>query len=124
METIINALTDYLNKLDWTYIFTLMLISHFVIKDSMFKWWKEIKKMGFLYKLLNTIRYIFFAIPKSVRVFIVGVIYAIIIYKGKGYTTYEEAENLFICLTFTMVFHKMLIQKIEEALLPNKEIKG
>ena len=103
MKEIVFQLVEYLNSLDWAYIFTLILIVYVLNSVSAKK----------LY-------YKFFGLKVSTRyrVLIIGVLYGIIVYFIRDYTI-NKIEKLLQSFVFALVFHKLLIDKVVRFFSPN-----
>ena len=100
MEQIIDLISGYFTALDWTYICTLIIISHFITNDKnvdMFRW---------------KIKAILLAVPMIWRVFFIGFFYGMFIYWIRDYQGKTGIEVLVHSWLFAVVTHKMLLAKL------------
>ena len=93
--TIIDFLNDYLSALDWTYIFTFILIAYGLNLET------TRMKLRWLTRISLARRY---------RVAIAGILYAIILAWIRG-NYRSQAEVLLPSFVFALVFHKLIIDK-------------
>ena len=110
MKEVVFQFADYINSLDWSYIFTLILIVY--VLNSVLA-----KKL--YYKVFGL------KISTRYRVLFIGILYGIAIYFIRDYTI-GEIEKLLQSFIFTMVFHKLLIDKVVRFFsqsLPQEPIK-
>ena len=96
MTEIITQLSNYINKLDWAYIFTFILISYGLNSEYITR---------LFYKIFR------FKIATRYRVLIIGVLYGVAIYFIREYTI-NDIETLLQSFAFALVFHKLLVQKV------------
>lgn len=106
MDTILDAMEGYMTALDWSYILTLLVMAYFISKDSIVD---MIKSKKFAKTKLAMKK-----VPKAWRVFGFGVVYGLLTYWMRDYHGKEKIEGLVQSLTFTIVFHKLLLQKFEK----------
>jgi len=96
MTEIITQLSNYINGLDWAYIFTFILISYGLNSEYV---------TALFYKLFR------FKIATRYRVLLIGLLYGIAIYFIRDYTV-TNIESLLQSFAFALVFHKLLVQKV------------
>ncbi|EDP96543.1 hypothetical protein U8527_10535 [Kordia algicida OT-1] len=96
MREIITQLSDYINSLDWAYIFTFILICYGCNSEYI---------TGLFYKIFR------FKIATRYRVLLIGVLYGITVYFIRDYSI-GDVEVLLQSFVFALVFHKLLIQKV------------
>lgn len=96
MEEIILQLSNYVNSLDWAYIFTFILISYGLNSEYI---------TNIFYKIFR------FKVATRYRVLIIGVLYGTAIYFIRDYTI-SNIEILLQSFVFALVFHKLLVQKV------------
>ncbi|WP_027395140.1 hypothetical protein [Aquimarina latercula] len=107
MEIVLEQFTNFLNSLDWAYIFSFMLITYVINYYKI----PEFIGRGLGIKLRN--RY---------QVLIIGFIYAVIVFFLRGYDL-SKVLCLFISFLFATAFYKFLIQVVVERFLPKKKIE-
>jgi len=95
MTQIISQVSNYLNGLDWTYIFTLIIISH---------GFNHHRCKGFLYKVFKV------KVATRYRVLAIGLAYGVAIYFMRGQEM-ETVERLLQSFAFALVFHKLLLEE-------------
>lgn len=98
---------DYLTSLDWPYMITLIIISHFVVDDNILK----VKPLSEI-KLLTKIRPLLLSVPKAWRVLLIGILYAVIINFVRLENDRLSTEVIIQSLLLTMVSHKLFLDKI------------
>ena len=96
MQQILNQITGYINGLDWSYIFTFIIIAYFLNQQ------KITGKLRKVTGICAKTRY---------RVAIIGVLYAILLYVIRG-NDLTQIESLFTSFAFAMVFHKLVIDVV------------
>jgi len=96
MTQIINQIIHYLNSLDWSYIFTFILLAYAINKTKILNWGFKLTRIK---------------IPTRYRVLLVGVLYAIVLFYIRDYPL-NKVECLLQSFVFAMVFHKLIIDKI------------
>ncbi len=100
VKLILQKLMSYLSSLDWAYMITLIAICYAMeregVKEKM-KLWTRIE------------------IKKKYRVLLIGIFYGTLIYFLRGYTI-SHIEMLLQSFVFAMVFHKVLIEELEQML--------
>lgn len=111
-----EKISEYMTSLDWPYIITLIILSHFISQDRIIKKGKLSKT-----KLLSDIRPFLLSIPKAWRVFLIGIIYGLFIYWVRSYSNKETIEIIFQSLVFAMVTHKLLLEKLMNRYLLTNE---
>ena len=99
---IFNQMTTYLVNLDWAYITTFIIICYGVNSKTVSG--KIRKATG----LKSKTRY---------RVAITGMVYAVLIYFIRGYEL-AQSEVLLQSFIFAFVFHKLLLDKLINWILP------
>jgi len=107
MTEIITQLSNYIETLDWAYIFTFILISYGLNSEY---------ATGLFYKIFR------FKIATRYRVLIIGVLYGVILYFIRDYTIYD-IETFIQSFAFALVFHKLLVQKVVRYFFQIKPIK-
>jgi hypothetical protein len=100
LDIVWEALKHYSSQLDWGYIFTLIIIAHYLTKDEI------IKDLPF------SIRGILVRIPTTWRVIIIGCIYGVFVYYIRGYKEREGVEMIVQSLFFSIVAHKLFLANI------------
>ncbi|WP_035085302.1 hypothetical protein [Aquimarina latercula] len=108
MEIVLDQFTNFLNTLDWAYIFSFMLLTYVINYYKI----PEFVGRGLGIKLRN--RY---------QVLIIGCIYAVVVFCIRGY----ELSNvlcLFISFLFATAFYKFLLQVVVERFLPKKKTES
>lgn len=99
-------LMEYLGNLDWGYMITLILLSHFVCRNEMLDN-KFIAQLTWLKK----VKTLLLAIPMAWRVLLMGVIYGMVLYWIRDYSGKNWLENMVQSLIFAMVSHKLFLEK-------------
>ncbi len=105
MQTIIEQITEYLMSLDWSYILTLILIIY------------GISNLKFVKKIRENLSF-----PQRYQVLIIGILYAVIIFLVRGYSI-EKVENIFQSFVFTLVFHKLIVDKLITGIFKTSSLK-
>ncbi len=95
---------NFLNALDWVYIFTLILITYLLE----------------YYKVSEWIGNGLFKIRTRFQVLIIGFVYAVIVFLIRGYDL-PKIECLFMSFLFATAFHKFLLQVFIEKFFPKKK---
>ncbi|WP_298546122.1 hypothetical protein [uncultured Aquimarina sp.] len=104
MEIVLEQFTNFLNSLDWAYIFSFMLITYVINYYKI----PEFIGRGLGIKLRS--RY---------QVLIIGFIYAVVVFCIRGYEL-SKVLCLFISFLFATAFYKFLLQVVVERFLPKK----
>ena len=105
METVLGQISNYINRLDWAYILTFILIAYAMNHEKVKTF--IVEQLGIKIKMKT--RY---------RVLITGSIYGVILFFLRGYKL-SQIETLIQSFIFAMVFHKLLIDIIVKRLFPN-----
>lgn len=105
MIQIINQIAKYSNSLDWAYIITFILLAYAINQIKVLCWIAQITKIK---------------IATRYRILITGLLYGILVYFIRGYTL-QKIECLLQSFVFAMVFHKLLIEKIIQQVLPKNQ---
>ena len=100
-DIIISSLQTYLESLEWYYIWTFILLSYFLVKDELLNPFKPQKWAKMLLK-----------VSKIYRVGIVGMLYGAFYFWVNGFGTKADLQNMISSFTFTIVFHKMALDKL------------
>lgn len=100
IDTIFAAAQHYIENLDWTYMMSFMFIAHFLAKDSIVNW-MPFKVKGILKR-----------VPMSWRVILIGLFYGAFVYWVREYQGREGVEKIVQSLSFAVIFHKLLLNKI------------
>lgn len=104
MIEILQHISNYLNSLDWAYILTFIVIAyglnHYRATDFFYE----------VFKLKIATRY---------RVFLIGLVYGIALYFIRGYKL-KMIECLLQSFAFTLVFHKLLLEKFLNKIFQTK----
>lgn len=102
MEIVLQQFTNFMNSLDWVYIFSFILITYVL------QYYKvpEFIGSGLGIKL-----------QKKYQVLLIGLVYAVIVFFVRGYEV-SKVLCLFISFFFATVFHKFLLEVIFEKYLP------
>ena len=112
----LEKFSEYMGNLDWPYIITLIIISHFISQDDII-----IKGKISTNKFISKIRPFLLSIPRAWRVFLIGIIYGLFIYWVRSYSNKEPIEVIFQSLIFAMISHKLLLEKIMNRYLSKDE---
>lgn len=107
MKIILEQFTNFLNSLDWAYIFSFMLITYVINYYKV----PELIGKGLGIKLKN--RY---------QVLIIGFVYAVIVFLIRGYDL-SKVLCLFISFLFATAFYKFLLQVVVERFIPEKKVE-
>jgi TRAP-type C4-dicarboxylate transport system permease small subunit len=99
------ALENYLDALDWPYIFTFMLIAYFLTDD----------KAANL--LPSRFRKLVLKVSKTIRVIIIGILYATALYFIRDYHGWTKIEGLIQSLVFAMVFYGAVMQSLIDKII-------
>lgn len=105
MIEIINQIAQYLNSLDWAYIITFILLAYAINNTKLVSWVAKMTK---------------FKMATRYRVLFVGLLYGVLLFFIRGYAIFK-IENLLQSFVFAMVFHKLLIEKIIQQVLPKNQ---
>jgi drug/metabolite transporter (DMT)-like permease len=95
-----EGLSHFFGTLDWRYIITLILITHYLVKDEIVR--------GLPFK----IRGILIRVPIVWRVIIIGVVHGIFIYWIRDYKGKEGVETIVQSLFVAIVCHKLFLAQI------------
>jgi hypothetical protein len=106
MEIIFTQIETFVTNLEWSYIITFILITWLLSRDNALEsWWKEDK--------MPKLRSFAMAIPKSLRVAILGSIYAVI-----HFYVYDLAPNKITALLESFItavaFHGLILKGIQK----------
>ncbi len=96
MQETTSILLSYISQLDWTYIFTLIIIGYGLNNTTVANKFKKVFK---------------FTLPKRFRILIIGFVYAIALYFVREYDI-SHVDGLFQSFVFAMVFHKLLVDTL------------
>jgi len=102
MNEILKQILNYISALDWAYILTFIILVQALVSFKLFE------KISSLIKL---------PISKRYTVLFVGFIYGIFLYFLRDYDT-SKIECLLQSFVFALVFHKLLLDKLFQRLLP------
>lgn len=94
--TILMLISGYFVSLDWTFICSFITLCYGI---------NHAKARASLRKAVP------FRLQTRFRVFLFGILYAIVLYIVRDYTL-KQAEGLLHSLVFALVFHKLLIEVI------------
>lgn len=105
MEIVLEQFTNFMNTLDWVYIFSFILITYVV------QFYKVPELLGNALEL---------RLPKKYQVVLIGLVYAIIVFFARGYDL-TKIFCLSISFCFATVFHKFLLEVLVDRFLPNSQ---
>lgn len=112
MEVVFSQFTNFLNQLDWMYIFSFMLITY------MLNYYKVLEYLG---------QQLGVTLQKRYQVLLIGVVYAAFVFFIRGYAL-NKVLTLFTSFLFATGFYKFLLQTLVERFIPhsvppeNKEV--
>jgi hypothetical protein len=92
---IFNQVSNYLNGLDWSYILTFIIIAYGL---------NHYRATDFFHRFLKL------KIATRYRVLIIGFLYGVVLYFIRGYQL-KMIECLLQSFAFSVVFHKLLVEK-------------
>lgn len=104
MTEILAQFIKYVNGLDWSYIFTFIVITYGL---------NHYKATSFFYKVFKL------KIATRYRVLIIGFVYGVALYFIRGYQL-RMIESLLQSFAFALVFHKLLLEKFINRLFQTK----
>jgi Mn2+/Fe2+ NRAMP family transporter len=107
MEIVMEQFANFLNTLDWVYIFSFILITQAIMYYRV----PQFIGRGTGIKIRN--RY---------QVLIIGLIYGIIVFFVRGYDL-PKVLSLFISFLLATTFHKFLLESVFEKIFPKKVIE-
>ncbi|WP_010520479.1 hypothetical protein [Aquimarina agarivorans] len=107
MIQILQQIMQYINNLDWSYIITFMLLAHMINYTKVVDWLFKVTRLK---------------IQTRYRVLLIGLVYAMFLLYLRGYST-DKIEPLLQSFVFAMVFHKLIIEKILQQILGQKQTR-
>lgn len=105
MNEILKQIFNYINALDWAYILTFIILVQALFNFNLFE------KLS---KVLSI------PISKRYAVLFIGLIYGVFLYFLRSYNTLK-IECLVQSFVFALVFHKLLLDKLFQRLLPTQK---
>ena len=104
MIEILQHISNYLNRLDWAYILTFIIIAYGL---------NHYRATNFFYKVFKL------KMATRYRVFIIGLLYGVALYFIRGYRL-KMIECLLQSFVFALVFHKLLLEKFLNRIFQKK----
>jgi len=113
MNIVVEQFANFLNTLDWMYIFSFILITYVIQYYKL----PELISKGIQSILKN--KYQVPTIRNRYQVLIIGFIYGVLIFFVRGYDL-EKVLNLSLSFFLATTFHKFLLELVFERFFPKK----